>query len=120
MSITLVRTLPEDKWRHFVENHPEGNIFHTPEMFQVFSRVKGYLPELWAAIEDKRILALLLPVQITLMNGLLRHFTTRSVTYGSVLWALDAEGENGLARLLLGISTGFPPIKAPVSCYCTV
>ena len=42
MSITIVRTLPEDEWRRFVEGYLAGNIFHTPEMFQVFSRAKGY------------------------------------------------------------------------------
>jgi hypothetical protein len=51
MSITIVHTLPEEEWRRFVEEHPAGNIFHTPEMFQVFSRAKGHQPELWAAIE---------------------------------------------------------------------
>jgi lipid II:glycine glycyltransferase (peptidoglycan interpeptide bridge formation enzyme) len=100
MNIEIVRTLGEEEWRRFVEEHPQGSIFHTPEMFEVFRRVKGYHPELWVAMQDKRILALLLTVKITLMNGLLRYFTTRAVSYGSVLWALDAEGENGLARLL--------------------
>ncbi len=100
MSISVVNTLPEDEWRQFVEEHPAGNVFHTPEMFQVFNRTKGHRPELWAAIKDRRILALLLPVKITLMNGLLRYFTTRSVGYGSVLITADAEGQEALARLL--------------------
>ncbi len=100
MYIAIVRSLPEDQWGKFVENHPKGNIFHTPEMFQVFSRVKGYLPELWAAIEDKNILALLLPVRITLMDGWLRNLTTRSVVYGSVLCVSDEKGKKALAQLL--------------------
>ncbi len=100
MSMTLVRTLPEDEWAIFVENHPEGSIFHTPEMFQVFSQTKGFRPELWAATKEGRILALLLPVQITLMKGLLRRFTTRSVAYGSVLCVSDAEGQEALCQLL--------------------
>jgi len=100
MSITVTNTLPEDEWRHFVEKHPSGNVFHTPEMFQVFSRTKGHRPELWAATKNRRILALLLPVKITLMNGLLHHFTTRSVVYGSVLCVPNAEGHEALARLL--------------------
>lgn len=100
MSTTVVCTLPEDKWRHFVEEHPAGNVFHTPEMFQVFRRTKGYRPELWAATKDRRVLALLLLVQITLMDGVLRHFATRCVAYGSVLCEPDAEGQAALARLL--------------------
>ncbi len=100
MSISVVHTLPEDKWRLFVEKHPAGNIFQTPEMFQVSSRTKGHRPELWAATRDSEVLALLLPVQITLMNGLLRHFTTRSVAYGSILCVPGTAGEEGLDRLL--------------------
>jgi serine/alanine adding enzyme len=100
MSITIVNTLPEEEWRHFVDEHPAGNVFHTPEMFQVFGRTKGYRPEIWAATEDRRVLALFVPVRITLMNGLLRHFTTRSVAYGSVLCAPDSEGQAALALLL--------------------
>jgi phage gp29-like protein len=45
MGITIVRTLSEEKWRRFVEEHPAGNIFHTPEKFQrVFEQAKqGFL-----------------------------------------------------------------------------
>jgi serine/alanine adding enzyme len=100
MNITVVNTLPEEEWRDLVENHPEGNIFHTPEMFQVFNQTKGFRSELWSATKEGRILALFLPVQITLMNGLLRRFTTRSVAYGSVLCMPDAEGQEALSQLL--------------------
>ena len=101
MSIAIVHTLPEEEWRRFVEGHPAGNIFHTPEMFQVFARAEGHQPALWAAVDSSnRPLALLLPVQVTLMNGLLRPFTTRAVVYGSVLCAPGAEGQEALAMLL--------------------
>jgi serine/alanine adding enzyme len=102
MSITVVRTLPEEEWRRFVEKHPAGNIFHTPEMFQVFSRAEGHQPALWAAVDGdtNRPLALLLPVQVTLMKGLLRPLTTRAVAYGSVLCAPGSRGQEALALLL--------------------
>jgi len=101
MPITIARTLSEEEWRRYVEEHPAGNVFHTPEMFQVFHRTKGYQPELWAATKDGRVLALLLPMQVTLMNGLvLRGITTRSIVYGSVLCESDAEGQEALVRLL--------------------
>ena len=101
MSVTVVRTLSEEEWRGFVEEHPAGSIFHTPEMFQVFSRARGHQPTLWAAVDSSnRPLALLLPVQITLMDGLLRRFTTRAVAYASVLCAPGSEGKEALAMLL--------------------
>ena len=94
MSVAIVRTLAEGEWRRFVNEHPAGNIFHTPEMFHVFERAKGHRPELWAATRDGRVLALLLPVKITLMGGPLQPLTTRSVAYGSVL-CKDARKADG-------------------------
>ena len=92
--------LPEDKWRGFVEQHA-GNIFHTPEMYQVFARAKNHQPSLWAATDgDGQVLALLLPVQIALRGGLLRRLTTRAVVYGSVLYDPSPVGEEALAGLL--------------------
>jgi len=97
----IVRQLDKSLWRDFVDDNPLGNIFHTPEMFQVFARVKGHQPTLWAAIDsDNRPLALLLPIQVTLMGGLLRRFTTRAVAYGSVLCTPSSEGREALATLL--------------------
>jgi hypothetical protein len=84
-----------------VDEHPAGNIFHTPEMFRVFARTGGYAPALWAAVDGGgRPLALLLPVCVTLMRGLLFRFTTRAVAYGSVLCAPGPEGKQALGQLL--------------------
>jgi serine/alanine adding enzyme len=95
-----VRFLEEKIWHRFVEEHPRSNIFHTPEMFQVFARAKGHRPTLWAVTDDEpRVLALLLPVQVTLANRL-RRLTTRAVVYGSILCALGPEGQDALALLL--------------------
>jgi serine/alanine adding enzyme len=101
VNITVVHTLPEEEWRRFVEEHPHGNIFHTPEMFRVFSRVRGHHPTLWAAVDSGgRVLALLPPVQITLLDKLLRPLTMRAVAYGSVLCAPGTEGQEAVALLL--------------------
>lgn len=97
----IVRSLEETNWRRFVTQHPAGSIFHTPEMFGVFQQAKGHRPTTWATIDsDGEILALLLPVQITLRGGLLRYLTTRAVAYGSVLCAPGLRGEEALSLLL--------------------
>jgi serine/alanine adding enzyme len=99
--LRIVRFLDEDQWRHFVESQPTSNIFHTLEMLQVFARAKRHRPTLWAATDnDGEVLALLLPMQITLMDGLLRRLTTRAVVYGSVLYDPSPAGEEALATLL--------------------
>jgi len=101
LNIKVVRTLPEGDWRNFVSRNLSGNIFHTPEMFRVFSRTSGYSPELWAAVDsDEEILALFLPIKITVIDGFLHMFTTRAVAYGSVLCAPHRQGQEALVRLL--------------------
>jgi len=101
LTLTIVNTLEEKTWREFVYHHPQGNIFHTPEMFQVFSGAKGYKPNLWGVVdESKHPLALLLPVQVSLQKGLFYHWTTRAVAYGSLLCATGFERNEELKSLL--------------------
>ncbi len=101
MSFKLVVSVDEEVWRGFVDRHPQGNIFHTPEMFQVFERARGYHPRLYAAVDDDgQMLALLLPVQVTLINGPLRRLTTRAIAYGSAVCSSDTMGRKALAALL--------------------
>lgn len=99
-NVKVVNELNESDWKRFVDLHPKGNIFHTPEMFQVFAQTRGFQPKLWAAVGgDGQILALFLPVQVTL-NPLLRPLTTRALSYGSVLCDPSVEGRQALALLL--------------------
>ena len=97
----IVQHLDEEKWRNFVETHPQGNIFHTPEMFRTFAQTKGHQSTLWATVDKSGYpLALLQPVLVTLMNGPLRQLTTRAIAYGSVLCAPGPEGKQALTLLL--------------------
>jgi serine/alanine adding enzyme len=101
MSLTTVNTLNENIWRDFAAKQPQGNIFHTPEMFKVFERARGHRPLIQAVLNNHdEILALLLPVQITLMDGLFRNITTRAIAYGSILCAPDSHGVQALTLLL--------------------
>jgi serine/alanine adding enzyme len=100
-NIVIVNSLPEKEWDNFVKNHPLGNIFHTPEMFQVFLQARGYKPDLWAATSNGRILVLFLPIQITIANGLLKFLTTRTVVFGDLLFTPTDEGYEALNKLLV-------------------
>ncbi len=94
-------SLPEDEWRRWVSKNAAGNVFHTPEMFRVFQRTKGYQPEIWVARgENERILAMLLPVTISIHGGIFRKLTTHTVAYGSVLCDPCDEAEEALKALL--------------------
>lgn len=99
--LEITSTVDEEVWRQFVARLPQGNIFHTPEMFHVFERTAGHRPRVWAAVEGGgRLRALFTPVQLSLYGGLLRPLTTRSIAYGSVLCDADPEGQMALRALL--------------------
>jgi hypothetical protein len=101
MDVKIVRTLPEEGWRQFVQTNPQGNIFHSPEMFEVFSKADGHRPILWAALDrEKQPRALLLVVETTLLAGLLSRLTTRALAYGGVLYDPGPAGEAALEALL--------------------
>ena len=96
----IINSIVEDEWRSFVDEHPEGNIFHTPEMFWVFNRTRNYQPEIWAATHKRTIKALFFPVRVTLISQWVKLFTTRAISYGSVLYTKDEDGLIGLDTLL--------------------
>lgn len=101
MSIEVTNKIPEDLWSAFVQSKRSSNIFHTQEMFEVFSRTKNYKPELWAAVQKGRILALMLPVNISLcLSPFLKKITSRAVAFGSILIEDGRDGEEGLVQLL--------------------
>jgi hypothetical protein len=100
MTLQILQSLPRDQWRAFVDQHPKGNIFHTPEMFDVYERAKRHVPELWAAIQDSQILALFIPVRVALGNGPLQRLTSRSVSFGSILNAPGEAGRLAVRQLL--------------------
>jgi len=99
--LKVVHDLDERAWSRFVNDHPHGNIFHTPEMFSVFANAKGHQPELWAVVAPgSQILALLVPVAVSLREGVIGQMTTRSILYGGVLCEESDRGQAALRILL--------------------
>lgn len=99
----LVRTIDEEVWRDFIKKQSKGNIFHTPEMYRVFEQARGYQPALWAVVDSNGChspLALMLPVQVTLMQGVLHRLTTRAILYGSMLAVPGLAGKQAVDMLL--------------------
>lgn len=76
MSIRIVHSLSEPIWRGIVGSHAESTTYHTPELFEVFARTKGHRPQLRAAMDGDRVLALLLSIQIAIGGRILRFLTT--------------------------------------------
>ncbi len=101
MKFKVVKTLNKEIWHKFLVEQSTANIFHTPEMFEVFNCIHGYQSDIWATVNDRGdVFALLIPVKVTLIEGILSRFTTRSVVYGSVLCSTNNEGQKALDCLL--------------------
>lgn len=101
-SIQIVDSLPYDQWMKFVNDHPDGNIFHTPFMMEVFKKTSKHQPTFFAAIDerDREILSLVLSVQIGVPGAPISRLTSRSIIYGGVLCAGSVDGRNSLAPLM--------------------
>lgn len=105
MSVEIMNEAPEKWWDEFVFRKKEGNIFHTKEMFCVYLQTKNFRPELWAAVENGRILALFIPVFISLFpSPILNRLTTRAVSFGSVLVEDGPDGNKAISALISAYS----------------
>jgi len=84
--LTELRRIDRKKWSEFVYDHPYGNIFQTPEMFEVYQNTKNYEPVFLAVVNEKdEILGTLLAVIQKEYSGLLGNFTARSIIWGGPL-----------------------------------
>lgn len=82
----IVRELDCKKWSDFVYNHPQGNIFQTPEMYEVYKHTKNYVPVFLAVADEKNnILSTLLAVIQKEHKGFLGKFSARSIIWGGPL-----------------------------------
>lgn len=79
-------TVDIKKWANFVLTHPYGNIFQTPEMFEVYSLSKKHEPML-VYVEDNNneIVGILLAVILKEYDGFVGFFSSRSIIIGGPL-----------------------------------
>lgn len=97
----VVRNPDEVAWAEFVARHPNGSIFHTPEMHRVLVRTRHHRPSVWAALtDDNEIAALMTTVEITTIGGPVRPFTSRSVAFATPLVVEGPSGEAAFETLL--------------------
>ena len=82
----VVREIKKKKWSDFVYDHPNGNIFQTPEMYEVYRGTKNYEPIFLAVInKDNEILGILLSVIQREYEGPFGSLTARSIIWGGPL-----------------------------------
>ena len=91
--ITDYEKIDNDKWSNFIINHADGNIFQTPEMYNIYNKTNNYEPFIIAATkENGKLIGILLSVIQKQYKGLLGHLSARSVVfYGPIALNNDPE-----------------------------
>lgn len=83
--ITKHGDLDQDAWLLFVQGHPFGNVFHTPQMVSVYERTRFCEPVVVAALKGTRIVGLIVAVIQREGRGPVGLLTARAVVWGGPL-----------------------------------
>lgn len=88
--VTEYNSIDIEKWDKFVKNHPNGNIFQTPELYKAYKSEKYYEPIIVVCIdENDEIAGLLMSVIQREFRGILGKLSSRSVIWGAPLIKYD-------------------------------
>lgn len=96
--ITDSSKIDRKSWGDFVRNHMHGNVFQTPQMYDVFEQVDGFTPILIAACKNGKISGVLLAVIQKEIKGVPGILAKRAIIRGAPL--IDNEDEEVLNQIL--------------------
>ena len=97
MNILTGNNIDRAQWEAFVASHPKGNVFQTPQMFDVYQLTPGYAPQVIALEQDKQMVGLMMWV-VMREKGLKARFSARSIIQGAPI-AKDDKPEYIIALL---------------------
>lgn len=80
--VTDVKEIDINEWSFFVSHHPQGTVFQTPEMYELYSVTSHNSPYVFIAYNNDEIVGVMLSVIITNGKRFLRPFTARSIIIG--------------------------------------
>ena len=107
MNIQLIddtSNIDKERWSDFVYAHPNGNIFQTPEMYEVYKSVKNYEPLFFAVINDKGdLIGIMLAAIQKEFSGVLGIVSSRSIIVGGPL--VKDDNSVALATILSSYNT---------------
>lgn len=83
--ITDADSIDRKQWERFVYDHPQGNVFQTPQMYAAYVATKKYRPIVVACYEDDSLVGILLAVVQKEYKGLLGKLSARSIIWGGPL-----------------------------------
>jgi len=100
--VIITETFDKNEWDDFVSNHPQGNIFQTSMMTDVFNKTKNYKPICLAAKDNVsgEMLAVMQSVIMSEMTGILSSFSSRAILQGGPLF-VDSDTGKEAARMLM-------------------
>lgn len=84
MDILQYSEIDRTQWSNFVHQHHKGNVFQTPEMYDVYMQTPGYTPQVLGLVHDKQLIGLLLWIVIR-EKGIKSKFSARSIIQGAPL-----------------------------------
>jgi hypothetical protein len=90
--------IDRDAWREFVLNHDDGNIFHTPEYFDLCNSIPEYSGVALFCVNGGMICGVLVSVIQREDSGFVGWLTARSVVFGG---PLVMDNDCNVASLLL-------------------
>jgi lipid II:glycine glycyltransferase (peptidoglycan interpeptide bridge formation enzyme) len=107
---TQIKNIDKNEWSDFIIHHPNGNIFQTPGMFDVYNKTPKFTPViLIAKDENNKIVGCLMSVIQRDYRSYMGEMTARSIVMGGPL-AIDNNSE--ILDLLLKVYTGIISKKA--------
>jgi lipid II:glycine glycyltransferase (peptidoglycan interpeptide bridge formation enzyme) len=90
-----IQKIDKKEWAEFVLKHPNGNIFQTPEMYEVYKNTPKFTPIILIAKDKKnKIVGCLMCVIQRDYKAIIGEFTARSIVMGGPL------AENNNAEIL--------------------
>lgn len=99
--VMIINNAGKDEWEEFILTHPNGNIFQSSIMADVFSKTKNYEPVSLAAKDEfsGEVMAVLQSVIITEMP-VLSSFSSRAVLHGGPLFVDSDKGREAARNLI--------------------
>ena len=85
MEILSNKSIDRAQWETFVASHPKGNVFQTPQMYDVCACAKGVEPLAVAVVDEDDIVGVLLAQYMTNGGALASWITARSIITGGPL-----------------------------------
>ena len=100
--IEITDSIDREKWEDFVSSHPQGNIFQSRYISDVYIHTNNYESVSLATVdsESKEILAVLQAVIVRDASGMVGSLSSRSIINGGPLFVEGKKGLEALEKLL--------------------